>query len=88
MAELLRISLADIYCTLWMLGFAGWYDNQPYHGTVFYFSMPFPTFIFDWASFYFLYAKFAGHRSDSVKKHFSFQTLHILFAYAVHFRGR
>lgn len=51
----LFVFVGTMYVAPWILGFAGWYDNQPYRDFMF---MCFSALIFGWTTAVFLCSKF------------------------------
>ena len=75
------LALSVLYISPWMLGFAGWYDAQPYRDILFY--IPFLQLFFIGPSMYF-YVQSILNRSFTFKKnnywHFLPGTLYLLYS--------
>ena len=63
----LFVFLCSLYVAPWMLGFAGWYDNQPYRNFMFY--MPFQHLYFVGPILYFYIQSLLNPSFKSEKKH-------------------
>ena len=63
----LFVFLCSLYVAPWMLGFAGWYDNQPYRNLMFY--VPFQHLYFVGPILYFYIQSLLNPTFKSEKKH-------------------